>query len=855
MRIHELAKKYNVTSDELIDLLKKAGHKVAGPNSNADANMLTVLDRQFAWSNTPTKKSAKKSSTATAAKAAKAVATDTSKAKVKLRKAKAAEPEPAPEPPASDKPKVKLAKAVKPGVVAEAPKPEPVVVKAPLKLEKKVEAKPEAKAEARAETKDKRVELKKDAPRKAEAEAPRKSEDRPKPPKPPKVRTPNPLDELSATTKGPMEPLIAVEPDTGTEVEEWTAADEARRYAAMHPKTSDAEQVRESVRRTLAKLETTRKTKRRKPRPEEVKSLPPVRVQEGATPSVLAGALGVPIDDLLSRISSLDVKAEANTPLEKDTIELVAEDFGRRVDVEASYGETQLKIDAQIDVSKLAPRAPVVTIMGHVDHGKTSILDFIRKANVAAGEAGGITQHVGAYEATIPSGKITFIDTPGHEAFTAMRSRGARITDIVVIVVAADDGVMPQTIEAINHTRAAKVPMIIAINKTDMPSSNPLAVKQQLMAQNVLVEEYGGEVVSVEVSAKTGTGIDKLLEMILLQAELAELRADPTSPAQGVVVETKKEEGRGILITALIQQGTLNIGDVFVVGNEYGKVRSLFDYNGKALRTAGPSTPVVILGLDGMPEPGDTLIAVKNEREAREIAMKRQEVTRHKELEPIKALTLEQLYEQIQGGEVKELNIVLKCDTNGSMEALRDSLAPMVVENVKINVLHAAVGNVSESDALLALNTGAVIIAFNTKVTPKAKDIIKLKGIDVRSYQIIYEVIDDIDKAMKGLLKPVFVERVLGRAEVRKLFRVAKLGTIAGSMVTDGQIVRSANIRVLRNEEVIFNGKIASLKRFQDDVREVNTNFECGIGLQGFDNLIEHDIIEAYVVEEKARVF
>jgi translation initiation factor IF-2 len=855
MRIHELAKKYNVTSEELIDLLKKAGHKVAGPNSNADANMLTVLDRQFAWSNTPTKKTAKKSSTATAAKAAKAVAADTSKAKVKLRKAKAVEPEPAPAPPPSDKPKVKLAKAVKPGVVVEAPKPEPVVVKAPPKAEKKVDAKPESKAEAKAEPKDKRAEVKKEAPRKAEAEAPRKSEEKPRPPKPPRLRTPNPLDELSATTKGPMEPLIAVEPDTGTEVEEWTAADEARRYAAMHPKTSDAEQVRESVRRTLAKLETTRKTKRRKPRPEEVKSFPPVRVQEGATPSVLAGALGVPIDDLLSRISSLDVKAEANTPLEKDTIELVAEDFGRRVDVEASYGETQLKIDAKIDVSKLAPRAPVVTIMGHVDHGKTSILDYIRKANVAAGEAGGITQHVGAYEATIPNGKITFIDTPGHEAFTAMRSRGARITDIVVIVVAADDGVMPQTIEAINHTRAAKVPMIIAINKTDMPSSNPLAVKQQLMAHNVLVEEYGGDVVSVEVSAKTGKGIDKLLEMILLQAELAELKADPTAPGQGIVVETKKEEGRGILITVLIQQGTLDIGDVFVVGNEYGKVRSLFDYNGKALRSAGPSIPVVILGADGLPEPGDSLIAVKNEREAREVAMKRQEVTRHKELQPTKALTLEQLYEQIQGGEIKELNIILKCDTNGSMEALRDSLTPMVVENVKVNVMHAAVGSVSESDALLALNTGAVIIAFNTKVTPKAKDIIKLKGVDVRTYKIIYEVIEDIDKAMKGLLTPVFVERVLGRAEVRKLFRVARLGTIAGSMVTDGQIVRSANIRVLRNEEVVFNGKIASLKRFQDDVREVNTNFECGIGLQGFDNLVEHDIIEAYVVEEKARVF
>jgi translation initiation factor IF-2 len=839
MRIHELAKKYNVTSEELIELLEKAGHKVGGPMSNADEKMLHSLDRQFAWSNTPTKKTAKKATTSAAKAAAKAAAAaDAPKAKVKLRKAKGAEPEPAPEP-APEKPKVKLAKAARPAPAAvEAPKPEPAVEKA---AGKKAEAKPEKKTEAR-----------KEAAKKPEPEAPKKAEEKPKAPRPPRPRTPNPLDELS---QGPMEPLIAVEPDTGDEVEEWTAADEARRHAAMHPKTSDAEQVRESVRRTLAKLETTRKTKRRKPRLEETRTLPPVRVQEGATPATLAGALGVSLDELMARLSSLDVKAEANAGLERDAIELVAEDFGRRVDVEASYGETQLKQEAQIDVAKLAPRSPVVTIMGHVDHGKTSILDYIRKANVAAGEAGGITQAVGAYEAAVGSSKITFIDTPGHEAFTAMRSRGARITDIVVIVVAADDGVMPQTIEAINHTRAARVPMIVAINKADLPSANPLAVKQQLMAQNVLVEEYGGDVVSVEVSAKTGKGIDKLLEMILLQAELAELKADPTSRAQGVVVETKKEEGRGILVTVLVQQGTLHIGDVFVVGNEYGKVRSLFDYNGKAVRQAGPSTPVVVLGLDGLPEPGDTLIAVKSEREAREIALKRQEATRAKELQPTKALTLEQLYEQMQSGEVKELNLILKCDTNGSMEALRDSLSPMVVENVKVNVIHAGVGNVSESDALLALNTGGVIIAFSTKVTPKAKDIIKLKGIDVRSYKIIYEVIDDIDKALKGMLKPIFVERVLGRAEVRKLYHVGKLGTIAGSMVVDGQIVRSANVRVLRNEEVVFNGKIASLKRFQDDVREVNTNFECGIGLQGFDNLAERDIIEAYVVEEKARVF
>jgi translation initiation factor IF-2 len=396
--------------------------------------------------------------------------------------------------------------------------------------------------------------------------------------------------------------------------------------------------------------------------------------------------------------------------------------------------------------------------------------------------------------------------------------------------------------------------MIVAMNKTDLPTANPAALMQQLAQQSVLVEGYGGEVVSVEVSAKTGKNIDKLLEMILLQAELAELKADPTSRAQGVAVEVRKEEGRGILITVLVQQGTLRIGDVFVVGNEYGKVRSLFDHAGHAVREAGPSTPVVVLGASGMPEAGDEFIAVKNDREAREVALTRQEVLRKKELQPTKVLTLEELYAQIQSGVVKELNVVLKADTHGSLEALRDSLLPMNVEGIKINLVHGGVGAVSESDVLLAQSTTAVIIAFNTKVTPKAKDIAKLKGIEIRSYKIIYEALEDVEKALTGMLEPVFVERVLGRAEVRKLFRVAKLGTIAGSMVVEGSILRNASARVLRNGEIIGKGKITSLKRFQDDVREVAQNFECGIGVSGVDALAERDVIEAFVVEEKARV-
>ncbi len=839
MRIHELAKKYNVTSEELIALLKSAGYDVANHMGAIDYDMLTALDRHFSWSNTATKKTKKKTSRASkvAKEAAEVVAT-TTKAKVKLRKAKTVET-PVEETPAADKPKAKLAKA-KSTKTAEAP----AAARAETAKEPATKATAEtAKTAKGAKTADKKAATASPAPSKTSKSS------RPKAPRPPRPTTP-----LEEFTRESIEPIIAVEPDTTPDqTPEWdsrvAAAEEPKRHAR------EAEQVRESVRRRIAEMETTRKTKRRKSRTTTVEpeDLPPVRVQEGMTPVALAAAMGVSVDDMMSRVGQIDAAATPTTELQRDTIELAADELGRRVEIEAVYGEMQLKKEAEVDPAKLVPRAPVVTVMGHVDHGKTSILDYIRKSKVAAGEAGGITQHVGAYEVQTPNGRITFIDTPGHQAFTAMRARGARSTDIVVLVVAADDGVMPQTIEAINHTRAAGVPMIIAVNKTDLPGVNPAQVRQGLMQHNVLVEEFGGEVQSVDVSARTGAGIDKLLEMILLQAEVLELKADPSTRAQGTVIEVRKEEGRGILITVLVQQGTLRIGDVFVVGNESGKVRSLFDYAGKSVREAGPSTPVVVLGSNGLPEAGDAFIAVRDEREAREVAEKRQEVSRNRELQPTKSLTLEDLYAQIQGGAVKELNVVVKADTNGSMEAIRDSLSNLDVEGIKVNVVHAAVGTVSESDVLLAQSTGAVIIAFNSKLAPRAKDIAKLKGISIRSYKIIYEALDDIQKALVGMLEPVFEERVLGRAEVRKLFRVTRLGTIAGCMVTDGTITRNASARVLRNEEVIFTGKIVSLKRFQDDAREVTQNFECGIGV-GYDDLVEGDIIEAFVVEEKARV-
>jgi len=631
-----------------------------------------------------------------------------------------------------------------------------------------------------------------------------------------------------------------------------------RRRDRKTPGEREAQQraVRESVRRTLAKMETSpRKSKRKKSRTAVVAEvdLQPVQLQEKSTLAMLAAAIHHDTAELLAQCEELGLDVTETTELDRDTLAVLAESVGREVEIEAAYGETRLLEEARIAPDRLVPRPPVVTVMGHVDHGKTSILDYIRHARVAQGEAGGITQHIGAYEVDTPEGRITFVDTPGHEAFTAMRARGAQITDIVVLVVAADDGVMPQTVEAINHTRAAGVPLVLAVNKIDLPGANPMNVKQQLMQRDVMVESYGGDVVDVDLSAKTGEGIDRLLEMILLQAELLELKADPGARPQGVVLETQKEEGRGILVTLLVQQGTLKVGDVLVLGSEHAKVRSLVDFNGKRVKSAGPSDPVQLLGADGLPEPGDRFVAVKNEREAREVSQKRKDAVKVRQQQPRKALTLEDLYAQFQTGQLKELSIIIKGDVNGSVEALRESLEPLEIEDIKVKVLHAAVGVVTETDVLFAQGSNGIIIAFGTAVSPKARELARRRGVDIRAYSVIYEVIEDVQNAMKGLLEPVFVERVLGRAEIRQLFRVSRLGTIAGSMVVEGSILRNANARVMREGEALYDGKITSLKRFKDDVREVTENFECGIGV-GYDELEEGDIIEAYVVEEKARV-
>jgi translation initiation factor IF-2 len=653
----------------------------------------------------------------------------------------------------------------------------------------------------------------------------------------------------------------AIKPAKGG-IEPETKAAIPRRVKPAGPSAAsktDAQQkaVRESVRRTLAKIEATRRTRRRKVKSQDTTAViePPARVSEGVTVEALASALALDVDEIIRRCEDLGLPSLRDQSLNRETIELLADDFEKNVHVVSDEVEDLVRTDVRVEPARLKPRAPIVTVMGHVDHGKTSILDFIRKTRVAAGEAGGITQHIGAYQVHLPTGDITFIDTPGHEAFTSMRARGARVTDVVVLVVAADDGVMPQTIEAINHAKAARVPIIVAINKTDLPNVNPARIRQQLAERDVVVEQFGGDVVSAEVSAKTGSGIDKLLEMILLQTELMELRADSDAPAQAVAVEVRKEEGRGILCTVLVMQGTLRIGDIFVIGSNYGKVKALLDPSGRGVKSAGPSMPVLVLGCNGLPEPGDRLVVVRDERDARDLSVSRLQKAKDRDRVTAKKLTLEELYTQIQSGDVKELRLIVKGDTNGSVEAVTQSLARLSIDEVGVKILHSGVGVVSESDILLAASSGAVVIAFNVKVSPKAQELAQREKVEVKYYEIIYEAINDVDAAMKGLLEPEKVERVMGRAEVRTVFKISRLGQIAGSLVTEGTITRNALVRVIRAGNVVFEGRISSLKRFKDDAREVQKDFECGIGIAGFSDLQEGDVIEAFVVEEKARAF
>jgi translation initiation factor IF-2 len=536
-----------------------------------------------------------------------------------------------------------------------------------------------------------------------------------------------------------------------------------------------------------------------------------------------------------------------NQRLDAETLTIVADEFGYQVEfMQAELEETVIEeiTDSEDD---LQPRAPIVTVMGHVDHGKTSLLDYIRKENVIAGESGGITQHIGAYGVTLESGqKISFLDTPGHEAFTAMRARGAQVTDIAIIVVAADDDIMPQTKEAIAHAQAAGVPMVFAINKIDRPTANPDKIKEGLAAMNLLVEDWGGKIQSHDISAKTGQGVNELLEKVLLEAELLELKANPNREASGTVVEAFLDKGRGYVSTVLVQNGTLRIGDYVLAGTSSGKIRAMQDERGKNIKEAGPATPISILGLDGAPQAGDRFNVLKDEREAKQIAQKRSQLQREQSVRAQRQLTLDEIGRRIAVGDFQELNIILKGDVDGSVEALTDSFQKLSTEEIQVNIIHKGVGAITESDVLLASASSAVVIGFNVRPMANARTVAEKEEVDIRTYSIIYDAIDDIKKAMEGMLSPEMKEEVTGIAEIRETFKISKIGTIAGCMVLSGKLFRNSKIRVIRDGVVTFDGELTSLKRFKDDVKEVAKGYDCGLQVKNFNDIRVNDQIEAY---------
>ena len=636
----------------------------------------------------------------------------------------------------------------------------------------------------------------------------------------------------------------------------------SRRGAPTMPVELTDEQVKNQIKETLEKLTNKggknkgakyRKEKRvyRREQDELQQEIDAadrtLKVTEFITVGELASLMNVSPTEVISACFSLGVMVTMNQRLEADTLLLVADEFGYKIEFsDADLEESALEEDTDTE-EDLLPRAPIVTVMGHVDHGKTSLLDYIRKTNVIAGESGGITQHIGAYNVKLENGqRITFLDTPGHEAFTAMRARGAQITDIAIIVIAADDDVMPQTKEAISHAQAAGVPMIIALNKVDKPNANPDNIRQQLSGMNILVEEWGGNVQSQEISAKFGNNMDALLEKVLLQAEMLELKANPNKNAQGVVIEASLDKGRGYVATMLVQTGTLKVGDYVLAGKNHGKVKAMLDERGKPMQEAGPSIPVTILGLDGAPTAGDKFRVFEDEREAKTIATKREQLQREQSIRTKKHLTLDELGRRIALGDFKELNIILKGDVDGSVEALSDQLQRLSTEEISINIIHKGVGQITESDVLLAAASDAIMIGFNVRAGANAKELADKEEIEIRTYSIIYKAIDEVKEAMEGMLSPEIQEQVIGNVEIRETFKITKVGTIAGCMVLTGKVTRNSKIRLLRDGIVKFDGELESLKRFKDDVKEVTKGYECGLNIKGYNDIEVGDILEVY---------
>ena len=622
------------------------------------------------------------------------------------------------------------------------------------------------------------------------------------------------------------------------------------------------EEIQKQIRETLEKLQgKTTKSKgakyrrekrdshRQKSEEEEAQQEAEnkiLKVTEFVTVGEVATMMDISSTQIISACMTLGIMVTMNQRLDAETLSVVAEEFGYEVEFVTSDIEEAVE-EIEDKPEDLKPRAPIVTVMGHVDHGKTSLLDYVRNANVIEGESGGITQHIGAYSVSLKDGqKIAFLDTPGHEAFTAMRARGTQVTDLVIIVVAADDDIKPQTKEAISHAQAASVPIVFAINKVDLPTANPDKIKESLAGMNLLVEDWGGKIQSHDISAKTGQGVEELLEKVLLEAELLELKANPDRAAQGTVVEAFLDKGRGYVSTILVQAGTLQVGDYILAGRHSGKVRAVQDEHGREVAEAGPSTPVSILGLDGAPQAGDRFNIYTDEREAKQIAAKRTQLVREQSVRTQRHITLDEIGRRIALGDFKELNIILKGDVDGSVEALTDSFQKLSTEEIQVNIIHKGVGAITESDVLLASASDAIVIGFNVRPMGTARQLAEKEEIDIRSYSIIYDAINDLKDAMEGMLSPEFKEEITGNAEIRETFKISKIGTIAGCMVTDGKILRNSGVRIIREGVVIYTGSLESLKRFKDDVKEVSKGYDCGLQIKGFNDIKEGDVVEGY---------
>jgi translation initiation factor IF-2 len=812
IRVHELAKALGLSNSQAVERLAKAGISVKSPSSSVDESAARAA---LAKADVPKEKPKK---------VAREVPAKKAKAPKRVKEVKpASEPKVATKAPAPPKPSPR---------VGAKPKAAPAEVKLP---KKEVPTRTPPQEKERVAVKQRPTpppptpEAKPTPPAAKPAPPPAKPAPPPAKPAPP-VTKPAPV-------PGVKPPLVEPRRPEGPVLEKPTPVLEKppppkERPARTPTRPAAPPEAKEPVSPPVLKV---------------------IKISETITVKELSEKLGSSPSELIKKLMKLGIMVTVNQNLKPEVVKQVAVKLGFEVEV-ASVEDVEEIVAEVEDPALLRPRPPVVTVMGHVDHGKTSLLDAIRQTDVIADEVGGITQHIGAYEVELPrdpatkfpGGRVVFLDTPGHEAFTAMRARGAHVTDVVVLVVAADDGMMPQTVEAINHAKDANVPILVAINKIDKPGADPNRVKQQLTEHGLIPEEWGGQTIFVEVSAKKRTGIENLLEMLLLQAEIMELKANPFRAAKAVAIEAKLDRGRGPVATVLMQQGTLKVGDVFVIGNRYGRVRALVNDKGQKVQEGGPSTPVEVLGLSGVPAAGDTLVVVTDERKARQVAMVRQQQQRDDVFAAQRRLTLEDLHERIKEGEVKELRLVLKGDVQGSIEPLKESLERLSAPEVKLRVIHSGVGGITESDVMLASASNGIILGFNVRPDPKAQRLAEQLGTEIRVYGVIYEAVAEIREAMEGMLEPQYVERTMGRAEVRATFGVPRIGTVAGCYVSEGKVLRDAAMRLVRDSRVVHQGKVASLRRFKEDVREVQSGYECGIGLLNFSDIKVGDIIEAY---------